>query len=427
VESGLCHHSNSRPNLLAHKRGEAAKSSNLTLPHQTCSRSQLPSSTTVSSKGMDEEYILRWNDHGVSFFALAEDLLQQELLTDVTVWCGDRVFDAHRLVLSACSPLFKSMLTRQPPRLRRSPDHTPIVFLRDVSPVHFERLLQFMYCGEVRVPNNELEDLLSTATSLSVRGLANAHERTCNNAASATSAEIPLLTNNQFVSSNVSVPPAPPAPPPPSAVPPVVATASEPTEVINDTPKPVQNVREPCVPATPPKKRRLSRDSDHHHKKSPLSTLDNNRLLRPTALPVDSAPLPLPLPPPPPLHTRGYQEDIKEEDEPVSPPPQAEMVPLVEPTSLKATSTLLAATVAATASEVTAASRISETQRILPPSEPRKTGTCYFCKKSFMKNKQLMNHVCPKKPRGGGGNNSSGSAASSSTTSFSVSKAPSPT
>ena len=255
----------------------------------------------------------------------------------------------------------------------------------------------------------------------------------------------------------MSAPPAPPAPPSPSAVPPVVATASEPNEVINDTPKPVQNVREPCVPATPPKKRRLSRDSDHHHKKSPLSTLDNNRLLRPTTLPVDSTPLPLTLPPPPPLHTRGkvdvigsihfyeskifdfeflilffikftgYQEDIKEEDEPVSPPPQAEMVPLVEPTSLKATSTLLAATAAATASEGTAASRISETQRILPPSEPRKTGTCYFCKKSFMKNKQLMNHVCPKKPRGGGGNNSSGSAASTSTTSFSVSKAPSPT
>ena len=51
------------------------------------------------------------------------------------------------------------------------------MFLRDVSPVHFERLLQFMYCGEVRVPNNELEDLLATATSLKVRGLANTHER----------------------------------------------------------------------------------------------------------------------------------------------------------------------------------------------------------------------------------------------------------
>ena len=66
-------------------------------------------------------------------------------------------------------------MTRQPPRLSRSDQ--PIVFLRDVSPVHFERLLQFMYCGEVRVPNNELEDLLATATSLKVRGLANTHER----------------------------------------------------------------------------------------------------------------------------------------------------------------------------------------------------------------------------------------------------------
>ena len=78
----------------------------------------------------EEEYILRWNDHGVSFFALAEDLLQQELLTDVTIWCGDRVFDAHRLVLCACSPLFKAMLTRQPQRSLRRPDQ-PIVFLKD--------------------------------------------------------------------------------------------------------------------------------------------------------------------------------------------------------------------------------------------------------------------------------------------------------
>ena len=120
------------------------------------------------------------------------------------------------------------------------------------------------------------------------------------------------------------------------------------------------------------------------------------------------------------LYIQFAGSTIKEEDEPVSPPPQAELVPLVEPSSLKPTSTLLASTVS---NAERAASRISETQRILPPSEPRKTGTCYFCKKSFMKNKQLMNHVCPKKPRGGG---NSGSA-STSTTSFSVSKASSPT
>ena len=74
-------------------------------------------------------------------------------------------------MLCACSPLFKDMLTRQPPSPRR-PDLQPVVFLKDVSPVHFERLLQFMYCGKVQVPNNELEDLLATATSLRIHGLA---------------------------------------------------------------------------------------------------------------------------------------------------------------------------------------------------------------------------------------------------------------
>ena len=30
----------------------------------------------------------------------------------------------------------------------------------------------------------------------------------------------------------------------------------------------------------------------------------------------------------------------------------------------------------------------------------RSTGTCHFCGRSFMKNKQLMNHVCPMRPTG---------------------------
>ena len=93
---------------------------------------------------------------------------------------------------------------------------------------------------------------------------------------------------------------------------------------------------------------------------------------------------------------------IKEEDEPVSPPPQAEPVPLISEQVLASsknsppTSTLSNNSNNSGGNSTT---RLSETQRILPPSEPRKTGTCYFCKKSFMKNKQLMNHVCPKKPK----------------------------
>ena len=47
---------------------------------------------------------------------------------------------------------------------------------------------------------------------------------------------------------------------------------------------------------------------------------------------------------------------------------------------------------------------VTTLQRSLPPDVARKSGTCYFCKKAFMKNKQLMNHVCPKKPKIDSGN-----------------------
>lgn len=417
-----------RPNLLAHKRGEAAKSSNLTLPHQTCSRSQLLFDFSM----MDEEYILRWNDHGVSFFALAEDLLQQELLTDVTIWCGDRVFDAHRLVLCACSPLFKSMLTRQ--RLQRSPD--PIVFLRDVSAVHFERLLQFMYCGEVRVPNNELEDLLATATSLSVRGLANAQDRCA--ATEDTQQPLPLLKNKTTFQTPLASS---------GIVPPPKAHHHHNNHMREQQAPLSMAASSPSAPAAPPKKRRISKDSappssEIHHKKSPLSPLDSNRLLMSPSMASFGET-------PPPLTQRGMtsfdekfeyasivsflESAIKEEDEPVSPPPQAELVvPLVSEQPKNNGRSLLAASAAAAAAlaaaSTVAARTLSETQRVLPPSEPRKTGTCYFCKKSFMKNKQLMNHVCPKKPRGGNNSGSSGGGSSTSnnspiSTSFTVSKA----
>ena len=56
----------------------------------------------------------------------------------------------------------------------------------------------------------------------------------------------------------------------------------------------------------------------------------------------------------------------------------------------------------------TTTTTVATLQRSLPPDEPRKSGTCYFCKKAFMKNKQLMNHVCPKKPKQLGGGSDSG-------------------
>ena len=142
----------------------------------------------------EEEYILKWTDHKVNFFSLAAaDLFNDEDLTDVTICCGEKLFDAHKLILSVCSPYFKSMLTHKKKLNKYAMSSSsssnepssnssmncnhhlnqmhPIIFLKDVSPKDFERLLQFMYYGEVRVPNDDLESLILTAKSLKVKGL----------------------------------------------------------------------------------------------------------------------------------------------------------------------------------------------------------------------------------------------------------------
>jgi hypothetical protein len=119
-----------------------------------------------------EEFLLKWNDHHNSFFSIVQDLCSAELLTDVTLACGDGepiIFEAHKLMLSVCSAFFRNILTRK----SRVQAH-PIVFLKDVEPRHMEQLLQYMYRGEINVLQNDLGPLIETARALQVKGLADA-------------------------------------------------------------------------------------------------------------------------------------------------------------------------------------------------------------------------------------------------------------
>ena len=82
----------------------------------------------ISAFSLDEEYILQWNDHKYNFFSLAaDDVFRSEEMTDITVCCGDQMFDAHKLILSVCSPLFRSMISRCVSRLN---NQHPIIFLK---------------------------------------------------------------------------------------------------------------------------------------------------------------------------------------------------------------------------------------------------------------------------------------------------------
>ena len=89
----------------------------------------------------------------------------QEMYVDATLACGGKLYAAHKFVLSTCSDYFKQMFTKNPSK-------HPIVFMKDVTARDLEALLDFMYNGEVNVPQSSLGSLIKTAEGLQIKGLA---------------------------------------------------------------------------------------------------------------------------------------------------------------------------------------------------------------------------------------------------------------
>jgi len=116
---------------------------------------------------MSEEYLLAWSEHHATFFSAMSELISGDVLTDVSVWAGQTMYSAHRLVLALSSSYFRFAVTGAAQEGRY-----PVIFLKDVSSRDFERLLAYMYHGEVSVPQSELLSLIAAAKSLGVRGLA---------------------------------------------------------------------------------------------------------------------------------------------------------------------------------------------------------------------------------------------------------------
>ncbi|CAL4099376.1 unnamed protein product [Meganyctiphanes norvegica] len=115
--------------------------------------------------GSEQHYSLRWNDYTVKIVTAFQSLRDEEDFVDVTVACDGHSYSAHKMVLSACSPYFRVLL-------RANPCQHPIVILKDVGHTEMERLLEFMYNGEVSIAQDQLAAFLKTAESLKIRGLA---------------------------------------------------------------------------------------------------------------------------------------------------------------------------------------------------------------------------------------------------------------
>lgn len=55
----------------------------------------------------DQQFCLRWNNHQSTLVAVFDTLLENGTLVDCTLAAEGKYLNAHKVVLSACSPYFE--------------------------------------------------------------------------------------------------------------------------------------------------------------------------------------------------------------------------------------------------------------------------------------------------------------------------------
>ncbi|XP_067135103.1 modifier of mdg4-like [Centruroides vittatus] len=109
------------------------------------------------------QFFFKWKNHS-DLMVIFNQLWALEELVDVILSCEDGEIKAHRMMLSASSPVFRKIFSNSPSQYR-------IIFLRDTKYAELKMILDFIYKGEIIVPGSQLGGLIKTAEALKINGL----------------------------------------------------------------------------------------------------------------------------------------------------------------------------------------------------------------------------------------------------------------
>ena len=113
----------------------------------------------------DQNYCLRWNEYEKKYVEAFRVLRDNEYFTDVTLATEGHTVKAHRVILSACSNYFHTILKTM------NPWHHPVLLLQDVRPGDLTSLMDFIYFGQVNMNQDSLDGFLKIAERLKIKGL----------------------------------------------------------------------------------------------------------------------------------------------------------------------------------------------------------------------------------------------------------------
>ena len=105
---------------------------------------------------------LKYDLHSRRIETIWRDLILECSDSDVTLICEDQTqFKVSKFILISCSSLFETILTDHP-------NPNPIIHLGEVSPQTVQSILELVSLGEVRVGEDEVEELLRTVSDLDI-------------------------------------------------------------------------------------------------------------------------------------------------------------------------------------------------------------------------------------------------------------------
>ena len=110
-----------------------------------------------------EKFNLTWPTYTDHLREMLFDLKNCNELTDVTLVSEDKKqFKAHKVILSASSPVFKSIIS----------DHclsNPIIYLKGIQSNEIESILEFIYLGQATFYQDRMNEFLYMAKNLEIK------------------------------------------------------------------------------------------------------------------------------------------------------------------------------------------------------------------------------------------------------------------
>ena len=114
---------------------------------------------------MSEKYALSWRKYSQTVSNSFARFKNEEFLHDVTLVTADnRIFLAHKFVLSTCSEYFRNIL-------KRCKGQNPYICLEGVGAEEMENIIEYIYSGQVEILHGKLDKFLSIAQRLKIEGI----------------------------------------------------------------------------------------------------------------------------------------------------------------------------------------------------------------------------------------------------------------